>query len=520
MTRCARAGRVGRRRAVFLRRAAAGGAARTSSAHLRACAECRTALDELHDDPRRAGDAAASSARRPAATGRAHGAHRPRGRVEPARPATASSSPPSARAARGRSRRIVAMAALLTLVHGERHVSRRRRIGDRAGVSVASASRAGCPSAVVPCRGDRARASRPRGPDAAFAALSEQHFERSKLVILGLANRDPQHVVAVRLGLRAAARRRAARRHAACTSRRPRSAGWDAGRASCRDLELVLLQTSLSEEPDAATLERLQRLIRKRDLVTKMESDQTVLEVRDVRRSSGSRSRVREVPAHERVMSQCCAEALAGERCWHRSCALAVQAGAARGGAGLGAAGAREGLHCRRAVDARDRRAAGRGGRSRRRRQGRGALLARAQPEPVGRCGRGDRRRSVGSSASIRRACGSSRRARCGSTSRSTCSATTCSGGRPCRPPPAPPAPARHQPLRRRPPRRLRHPRDRRRAAAAPPPPRSGARPAPRAAGRGATRATGAAARRRLPARGCPRRTGPTSTCASRRWAA
>jgi hypothetical protein len=37
------------------------------------------------------------------------------------------------------------------------------------------------------------------------------------------------------------------------------------------DLELVLLQTSLTEEPDAATLNRLQRLIRKRDLVAKME---------------------------------------------------------------------------------------------------------------------------------------------------------------------------------------------------------------------------------------------------------
>ena len=37
------------------------------------------------------------------------------------------------------------------------------------------------------------------------------------------------------------------------------------------DLELVLLQTSLSETTDPATLNRLQRLIRKRDLVTRME---------------------------------------------------------------------------------------------------------------------------------------------------------------------------------------------------------------------------------------------------------
>ena len=37
------------------------------------------------------------------------------------------------------------------------------------------------------------------------------------------------------------------------------------------DLELVLLQTSMSDKPDMATLEQLQRLIAKRDLVTKME---------------------------------------------------------------------------------------------------------------------------------------------------------------------------------------------------------------------------------------------------------
>jgi hypothetical protein len=37
------------------------------------------------------------------------------------------------------------------------------------------------------------------------------------------------------------------------------------------DLELVLLQTSLADRQDPATLARLQRLIRKRDLVTRMD---------------------------------------------------------------------------------------------------------------------------------------------------------------------------------------------------------------------------------------------------------
>jgi hypothetical protein len=38
-----------------------------------------------------------------------------------------------------------------------------------------------------------------------------------------------------------------------------------------RDLELVLLQTSMSESPDAESLAQLQRLIRRRDLITKMD---------------------------------------------------------------------------------------------------------------------------------------------------------------------------------------------------------------------------------------------------------
>ena len=37
-----------------------------------------------------------------------------------------------------------------------------------------------------------------------------------------------------------------------------------------RDLELVLLQTSMAERPDPASLQQLQRLIQRRDLITKM----------------------------------------------------------------------------------------------------------------------------------------------------------------------------------------------------------------------------------------------------------
>ena len=105
--------------------------------------------------------------------------------------------------------------------------------------------------------------------DPALASLSGQHFERSKLVVLGLATRDTsapaaadwtyeRDLAATLLGdtrvYRAAAEER----------------GMDTLAGVMRDLELVLLQTSMSEATDAQSLEQLQRLIRRRDLLAKM----------------------------------------------------------------------------------------------------------------------------------------------------------------------------------------------------------------------------------------------------------
>src|SRR5204863_8466035 len=53
--------------------------------------------------------------------------------------------------------------------------------------AIGVASPKGEPVAVPPAPADANAAGR---PDAGFAALSEEHFERSKLVILGLATRD------------------------------------------------------------------------------------------------------------------------------------------------------------------------------------------------------------------------------------------------------------------------------------------------------------------------------------------
>ncbi len=112
-------------------------------------------------------------------------------------------------------------------------------------------------------------AAGPERTDAAFASVSEQHFERSKLVVLGLAAKNPSE---------ASAEDWSYERQLASSllddTRLYRHAAQERGMKTLAgvlsDLELVLLQASMSDERDRATLERIQRLIRKRDLMTKM----------------------------------------------------------------------------------------------------------------------------------------------------------------------------------------------------------------------------------------------------------
>jgi hypothetical protein len=104
----------------------------------------------------------------------------------------------------------------------------------------------------------------------AFAELSEEHFERSKLVVLGLTTKDPE---------RATSRDWTFERELASTlladTRMYRIAAEDRGLESLAgvmsDLEVVLLQTSLTDETDPGSLGQIQRLIDKRDLLEKME---------------------------------------------------------------------------------------------------------------------------------------------------------------------------------------------------------------------------------------------------------
>jgi hypothetical protein len=105
--------------------------------------------------------------------------------------------------------------------------------------------------------------------DPALASLTNQHFQRSKLVVLGLATRDPskpgednweyERDLATRLLSDTQLYRLAAEER-----------GMNTLAGVMRDLELVLLQASMSQDPDHASLEQLQRLIRRRDLLTKM----------------------------------------------------------------------------------------------------------------------------------------------------------------------------------------------------------------------------------------------------------
>jgi hypothetical protein len=106
-------------------------------------------------------------------------------------------------------------------------------------------------------------------PDPALAALSGQHFERSKLVVLGLATKDTTAADAANW-----AYERELASALLTDTRLYRLAAEDRGMKTLagvmRDLELVLLQTSMSESQDPESLEQLQRLIRRRDLITKM----------------------------------------------------------------------------------------------------------------------------------------------------------------------------------------------------------------------------------------------------------
>jgi hypothetical protein len=109
-----------------------------------------------------------------------------------------------------------------------------------------------------------------RTPSDALAVAADQHLERSKLVLLGLAAKDPRE---------ARPRDWQYERQLASTlladTMQFRLSAAEQGRADLADvlgdLETVLLQASLGDHSDPRALARLQRLIDRRDLLTKIE---------------------------------------------------------------------------------------------------------------------------------------------------------------------------------------------------------------------------------------------------------
>jgi len=104
-----------------------------------------------------------------------------------------------------------------------------------------------------------------------FEALSEEHFERSKLVVLGLATKDAAEERAPDW-----AYERGLASSLLDDTRMYRIAAEDRGLADIagvmRDLEVVLLQTSMTDDKDPSALRQIQRFIQKRDLLEKMDA--------------------------------------------------------------------------------------------------------------------------------------------------------------------------------------------------------------------------------------------------------
>ena len=220
--------------------------------HLSGCEDCRAALDELHA-------IRAALASRPDVSAPASGEWSEfMSRLDTAVANERSRSPRVVSlVARPRPRyaEYVAIAALLALVT----------------FSVAVAFRARHVP-VVPNESSSVQHAPPATTkdNSVFAAMTEDHFERSKLVVLGLATKDPAHESPADW-----AYERELATSLLDDTRLYRLAaedrGLDALAGVMKDLELVLLQASLTDGKDPSALPQLQRLIRRRDLIEKMD---------------------------------------------------------------------------------------------------------------------------------------------------------------------------------------------------------------------------------------------------------
>ena len=239
----------------------------SATAHLRECAACRQRLDDLHAIRRALASHPAVEA--PPAGDWSGFMRRLDEAVGAARPAAAADRPAVLEhdGTHWSVRSLVPLAAMLALVTiGILMAARFRTLEPPPRTAALAPDAAAAPAAKT----DPASAATLARGDQALREISAEHIERSKLVVLGLATRDPRGTTAADWQYE---------RTLAGTllndTRLYRLAAQDRGVSDVarvmRDLETVLLEASLSDNTDRGALERVQRLITKRDLVVKMQ---------------------------------------------------------------------------------------------------------------------------------------------------------------------------------------------------------------------------------------------------------
>ena len=231
--------------------------------HIRGCHVCRVAFDELRVI--RAALAARPDVSVPASGDWSAFMERLDRAVHPEPPAAAIVPFAPRSGAVGRPLvGLLATAALLTVV----------------AIGVFFASQAGRrvidPGGTLPTTTATAGSEEATPIQAGLASVGARHLERSKLVVLGLATREPGEGDASDW-----AYERELATALLNDTRLYRMAAEERGLTSLagvmQDLELVLLQTSMADAGDETALPQIQRLIRKRGLVQKMDVGTTGL---------------------------------------------------------------------------------------------------------------------------------------------------------------------------------------------------------------------------------------------------